>query len=1091
MDPVQVTFEFKGDLAQEVERVTLGIKGLRDESAKTYQRLVADSSAAYNAMSAESRKLAVSVQENINALRDLATTQRALDAELEAGSITTQQYARTKAALAIQEANLREAIANGTRELNERMASERQAADSVAALSQRLQRLTETYYALSKADREGAAGQGVLREIGEVDREIQTAQNRLSAYSRSAGTGFNGLSMSIQQVARELPSLTMGANMFFLAISNNLPVLADNIRAARREYEAMTAAGQKATPVWRQVLSGIVSWQTALVVGITVLSMYGKEIIEWAKSLATGRESLADTLETLEEFQTSVAETSAGTIAELQRMSAEWTALGDNMAAKEQYLLGNRDAFDKLGVSIGGVSDAENIFVTNKDKFVESVMARAKAAAAMEMAAEEYKKAIERMQEADAAEKAGVTFGDRFKSFMARSTAGEDPSGTLTEADLSPEAYAKERIEKLNQSATDLFQSGNDLILKYIEYSNEERETLEEIGAKNADAIVAGSVAAIEASIAQKREALKDITNKTDYDKAIKEIEAEQKRLEAITGKRDGRNAEEPAPFGSIKYYEQLIAKTRELRDLATTDKDRSDLNGRLEEYETRLEEIRNRIILSGSEVVAKTMESTLKGIDLSKIKLDTRMDIEKIFGDFDSSDLDKLKEKIAEVSDYGETLSEDFTRQALWGLYDITDAIGSVNDELGETMSEVRKLLDAVGMMASGDYAGAALSVVTSVVGSIARKNQEAIAMAKEAEGDYWDAVNWKIERQIELMRELGDISSNQATQSIQAQINELMNVLNGVDLDVKLNKGDGLEGFFKLVDSGILSASQRGDEFAVRFLEGFYEAFENGSADVDGRWNFRFYDVLKDLTQDEIISLQGIPEIWRVLPDEIQEYIKQLSDAVDKQEEFGESVKETLTGTTASGVADSIIQGFAEGKRSAQDFADDFQEMLNQAVLQGVRMRALEEPLRQWYESFAAASENGLTADSIASLREQYNLIVEDAAKELENMEKVTGLTIGGSEGARTSAAKISASISQDSADELNGNFYALLIYADKTSQAVTGVRESLVQGLTLLERIARNTDRLETIERDMATTRSLFQDVANKGLILRRNA
>ena len=1074
MDRVQVTFEFKGDLAQEVERVTLGIKGLRDESAKTYQRLVADSSAAYNSLSAESRKLAVSVQENINALRDLSVTQRALDAELEAGSITTQQYTRVKAALAIQEANLREAIANGMKELNERTASERQAADSVAALTQRLQKLTETYYAMSRADREGAAGQGILRQIGEVDREIQTAQNRLSAYSRTAGTGFNGLSMSIQQVARELPSLTMGANMFFLAISNNLPILADNIRMARKEYDALKASGQSATPVWKQVLSGIVSWQTTLVVGITVLSMYGKEIIAWARSLVTGRESLADTLETLEAFRTGVAETSAGTIAELQRMSAEWTALGDNMAAREQYLLSNRDAFDKLGVSIRDVSDAENILVTNKDKFVESVMARAKAAAAMDMAAEEYKKAIEKMQEADA-------MPDKTSQFVQTSNFG---TGYYVEID-NP---AKQRAVEEYQS---LFQSGDDLVKKYTEYSNEERKILTDIGAKKADAIVAGSVAAIEASIAQKREALKDLTNKEDYDKAIKEIEAEEKRLEAITGRRNKNKTDEPAPFGSIKYYEQLIAKTRELRDLATTDEDRSDLNGRLEEYETRLEEIRNRIILSGSEVVAKTMESTLKGIDLSKVKLDTRMDIEKIFGDFDSSDLDKLKEKIAEVSDYGETLSEDFTRQALWGLYDITDAIGGINDELGETMSEVRKLLDAVGMMASGDYAGAALSVVTSVVSSIARKNQEAIAMAKEAEGDYWDAVNWKIERQIELMRELGDISSNQAAQSIQTQINELMNVLNGVDLDVKLNKGDGLEGFFKLVDSGILSASQRGDEFAVRFLEGFYEAFENGSADVDGRWNFRFYDVLKGLSQDEIISLQGIPEIWRVLPDEIQEYIEQLSDAVDKQEEFGESVKETLTGTTRDSIADSILQGFAEGKRSAKDFADDFQEMLNQAVLQGVRMKALEEPLRQWYESFAAASEDGLTAGDIASLREQYNKIVENAARELENMEKVTGLTVGESEGVRTSTAKGIASISQDSADELNGNFYALLIYADKTSQGVAGIRESLIQGIALLERIARNTDRLEAIDKNIATLRGDMQDIRNKGIILRRTA
>ena len=99
-----------------------------------------------------------------------------------------------------------------------------------------------------------------------------------------------------------------------------------------------------------------------------------------------------------------------------------------------------------------------------------------------------------------------------------------------------------------------------------------------------------------------------------------------------------------------------------------------------------------------------------------------------------------------------------------------------------------------------------------------------------------------------------------------------------------------------------------------------------------------------------------------------------------LDDQEE---SMREVLTGTTTDSIADSIIRGFAEGKRSAKDFADDFQEMLNNAVLQGIKMKALEEPLRQWYESFAEASGAGLTESGIADLRAQYDKIIEDAAR------------------------------------------------------------------------------------------------------------
>ena len=76
-DPVYITFEFRGDIDKEVNKVTLGIKGLRDEAATTYNKLIADSSAAYNAMSAESRKLATTMQgeyqQSAFAFRDAGT----------------------------------------------------------------------------------------------------------------------------------------------------------------------------------------------------------------------------------------------------------------------------------------------------------------------------------------------------------------------------------------------------------------------------------------------------------------------------------------------------------------------------------------------------------------------------------------------------------------------------------------------------------------------------------------------------------------------------------------------------------------------------------------------------------------------------------------------------------------------------------------------------------------------------------------------------------------------------------------------------------------------------------------------------------
>ena len=199
-------------------------------------------------------------------------------------------------------------------------------------------------------------------------------------------------------------------------------------------------------------------------------------------------------------------------------------------------------------------------------------------------------------------------------------------------------------------------------------------------------------------------------------------------------------------------------------------------------------------------------------------------------------------------------------------------------------------------------------------------------------------------------------------------------------------------------------------------------------------------------------------------------------------------EAMREAFTGTTTDSIASSILKGFAEGKRSAADFADDFQEMLNNAVLQGIKLNALEEPLRQWYEQFAEASGNGLTADKIADLKAQYDKIIEDTARQLEDVEKVTGISIGAT-ASRTAVASGIASMSQESASELNGHFYALIIHVDTISKNTASMSSLMVKGLEYQERIARNTDRLEAIENETRQTRQALQDVVNKGLILRK--
>lgn len=113
---------------------------------------------------------------------------------------------------------------------------------------------------------------------------------------------LNNVKMSMQQIARELPALAMGPQMFFLAISNNIPMFTDAVASARKEYELMTAAGKKATPIWKQLLTSLFSWQTAMAAAITLTVVYGKEIGEWVKGLFKAKNATLDLLSAEQEM---------------------------------------------------------------------------------------------------------------------------------------------------------------------------------------------------------------------------------------------------------------------------------------------------------------------------------------------------------------------------------------------------------------------------------------------------------------------------------------------------------------------------------------------------------------------------------------------------------------------------------------------------------------------------------------------------------------------------------------------------------------------------------------------------------------------
>ena len=224
-----------------------------------------------------------------------------------------------------------EALKKLRKEYSDNIKIEGVAADSLVSLRKQLSLLNAEYDRLSASDRKAAIGTDLQKQIQSLNTEISAAEQATGRYQRNVGnyaSAWNGLGMSVQQVARELPSLAIGWNTFFLAISNNLPMLAGELKKASAEYKAFkaaVAAGNndvaKVAPVWKQLISSIFSWQTALVVAITMLSVYGKDIIEWTKNLFGADTAQKRLNESLKEFNNLQHNASEKTLDEISKLN--------------------------------------------------------------------------------------------------------------------------------------------------------------------------------------------------------------------------------------------------------------------------------------------------------------------------------------------------------------------------------------------------------------------------------------------------------------------------------------------------------------------------------------------------------------------------------------------------------------------------------------------------------------------------------------------------------------------------------------------------------------------------------------------------
>ena len=523
---------------------------------------------------------------------------------------------------------------------------------------------------------------------------------------------FNGLHNSIQQMAREMPSLAMGPQMFFMAISNNLPIFTDELARARKEYDELQKSGKKGTPVWKQVLSSLFSWQTAMTTGIMLLVMYGDEIWDWTKNLFSAKKGVDEFNISLKEM----TEIEKDGRAQMVRTRFELKSVIDEIknftGSKEQEKAKVEELNRKYGESFGyykTLSEWYDAIIQKSEDYVQSLYLQAKVQNLVKKASE----VDEKIAEAEAKDESEFDtwwgYGgkvDRFfssdqsykqnnngrwkkKEEIDRLTA--EYNGYILEAEnltkerlkleqesgigghidpkkpeTDPEAEAKQRLATERRLAKDLavlqaenrkeeidrMQAGTEKKLAQIEYDYKARK--EEINRQEAD---------------WKRE-----NKEAGISTGGNGLTPEQ--TDALAAARDSNDKNRSAALAAT-FEEEKEKETEAMRDYLSE-------YGNYEEKKLAItQEYEKRIAEATTEGEQKTLQEELKKkmADLDMEELKEGLDWESVFGDLDkvsTESLQSLRTRLKEYIDTQKDLKPD-------SLKDLVRAIDSIDKKLNE----------------------------------------------------------------------------------------------------------------------------------------------------------------------------------------------------------------------------------------------------------------------------------------------------------------------------------------------------------------------------------------------------------------------
>ena len=557
---------------------------------------------------------------------------------------------------------------------------------------------------------------GKLKQLQEESESVQVTPPDIPNAQRQ----FNGLHNSIQQMAREMPSLAMGPQMFFLAISNNLPIFTDELARARKEYDELQKSGKKGTPVWKQVLSSLFSWQTALTTGIMLLVMYGDEIWEWTKDLFSAKKGVDEFNISLKEM----TEIEKSGRAQMVRTRFELKSVIDEIknftGSKEQEKAKVEELNRKYGESFGyykTLSEWYDTLIQKSEDYVQVLLHQANVQSLVNKAAEADEEVNKtKAQNPDEVEGAHGGFF-RFMAKMGAHRVGLTPqemdaevdkeneankNAKIKEAEAKREAYlakAREEAKKAAEAAkkgnigghADPEQSGKNPEAEAKQRLATERRLAQELAALQAE------------NRKEEIDRMQDGTEKKlaqieyDYNARKEEIsrqEAAWKRENKEAGISTGGNGLTSGQADALAGARDSNDKNRSAAIAATLEQEKEKEDQAMRDYlseygsyeEKKLaitEEYEKRIAEATTEGERKTLQEELKKktADLDMKELKDGLDWEAVFGDLDKVSTESLRSLRIRLKEYIDTQKELQPDS----LKDLVRAIDSIDKKLNE----------------------------------------------------------------------------------------------------------------------------------------------------------------------------------------------------------------------------------------------------------------------------------------------------------------------------------------------------------------------------------------------------------------------